>query len=308
MKQYVMIFPGQGAQYVGMAKDFYEQFDLAKQVFEEAADIVSFNVADLVFNSDAEELSLTKNSQLGIYVASMAILRVIEKDFGLNTPMVAAGLSLGEYSALTAANKIKFADCLTLVRARGLYMHEASLEEQGTMAAVLGLEEEAVSSALKGLPVYVANLNCMGQVVISGKKEFFPAATEQLKQAGAKRVIPLDVSGAFHTDLMDSAKIRLEPKILQTPFYSSSVDVFMNVSAKKAETEEEIKKNLIAQVVSPVRWQASIKEIEKLSPSLYLEIGPGTTLAGMNRKNQVVSATVSIGKVEDLKLLEGALT
>ncbi len=301
-----MIFPGQGAQYIGMGKDFYEQFPTAKNVFEEAEDILSTSLTSMIFSGDPKEISLTKNSQIAIYVTSIAILMALQAEFGEVTPIACGGLSLGEYTALTAAKKLIFQDGLKLVQARGLYMHEASLKEPGTMAAVLGMSEEMVAKALEGLPVWVANINCEGQIVISGRKEAFEAATSRLKEAGAKRVIPLDVSGAFHTELMNSAKEKLEPKMRETLFHTSEIPVVMNVPGNFAN-DEDIQENLILQVVKPVRWQASITEIEKREPTVYLEIGPGTTLAGMNRKNQVTASTLSIGKVEDLKLLQGEL-
>jgi [acyl-carrier-protein] S-malonyltransferase len=305
MKNCVMIFPGQGAQFVGMGKDFYNQFTLAKEIFDEADDRLSFYLSKLIFSGDPKDLALTKNSQVAIYVTSIAILRVIESEFTAIKPLICAGLSLGEYSALTASRKILFSDCLDLVHLRGLYMHQAAIDEPGIMAAVLGLEESEVINAIKDLPLWVANLNCQGQIVISGRKEAFESGVEKLKEIGAKRVIPLDVSGAFHTELMNSAKEKLEPRILSTTFHLNDVEIAMNVAGDFVSDIEKIKQNLILQVVKPVRWEASIYEIEKRTPSLYLEIGPGNTLAGMNRKNKVLAPTISIGKVEDLELLEG---
>lgn len=307
MKNSVMIFPGQGSQYIGMGKDFYDQFPLAKEIFEEADDRLSFYLSKLIFSGDPKDLALTKNSQVAIYVTSIAILRVIESEFGEINPLICSGLSLGEYTALTAAGKMIFADCLELVHLRGLYMHQASIDQPGTMAAVLGLSEGEVAKALEGLPLWVANINCQGQIVISGRKEAFDIGIDKLKESGAKRVIPLDVSGAFHTELMNSAKEKLEPRIRSTPFHSTDIEVTMNVPGDFVSDIEKIKENLILQVVKPVRWEDSVYQMEKRSPSCYLEIGPGTTLAGMNRKNKVVGPTISIGKVEDLQLLEGAV-
>jgi [acyl-carrier-protein] S-malonyltransferase len=289
-----------------MGKDFYTQFASYREVFEEAEDLLSWKISDLIFSGDSQELALTKNCQVAIYITSMAMLRVIEEEVGSLDPVLTAGLSLGEYSALTAAKKISFVDCLELVQLRGLYMHQAALEEKGTMVAVLGLQEEEIAEALDGLDLWVANINCPGQIVVSGRRELLELGTEKLKIRGAKRVIPLDVSGAFHTELMRSAKEKLEPKICAIPFHPSNIDVVMNVTGNVASSVEEMRKNLILQVIKPVRWEASIREIEKRSPALYVEIGPGATLAGMNKKNQVTGSTISIGKVGDLKLLEEA--
>lgn len=299
-----MIFPGQGAQFVGMGKDFYEQFSVAKEIFDEANDRLSFYLTKLMFEGDPKELALTKNSQVAIYVMSLAVLRVIQSEFQEMRPAITAGLSLGEYSALTAAGMISFQDCLDLVYQRGLYMNQAAEDHPGTMAAALGITPEEVEKALEGLPVWIANLNCKGQVVISGEKEGFEKAMQLVKEAGAKRVIPLDVSGAFHTRLMNDAKEKLTPRIMDTSFEESAVDIYMNVTGEKTKDIAAVKQNLASQVVAPVLWEKSVYAMASRDPKVFIEIGPGNTLAGMNRKNQVKQSTISIGTVDHLEQLE----
>ncbi len=306
------IFPGQGAQKKGMGQDFFQNSKAAQEVFAAANRVLGRDFADLIFTADEKELSLTKNSQLAIYITSMAILAAIQEAYPELSPMMCAGLSLGEYSALTAAQKITFEEMLKVVEARGNFMHEASLANPGTMAAVLGLgleEIEKVVTSLQneGVSVWVANINCPGQIVIAGTLDGVEKAAEPLKQAGAKRVIPLDVSGAFHSGLMQPAQEKLAPYIQNLTIHDSEISVIANVTSEIASSKDEIRKGLIAQVVSPVRWDPSIRLLETFSPSLYLEIGPGKTLAGMNKKIGTRAETLSIESWNDLEKLANAL-
>ena len=300
-KKFAFLFPGQGAQYPGMGKDFCEQFPLAKQTFEEADHLLNRSFSKLILEGPAEELTLTKNSQIAIYICSMAILRVVQSQFPEIKPSVCAGLSLGEYTALTAARKIAFADCLDLVRTRAEAMHEACEETKGTMQVVLGMTEEAVETVIRELnpphPVWVANINCPGQVVIAGSLEAIALAADALKQKGAKRVLPLEVSGAFHSGLMQSAQVKLAAKIVSVPFNDSAIEIVMNVPGDFVSSTEQMRKALIDQVVSPVRWEKGIRNINGIDA--YLEMGPGKTLNGMNKRIGALEPTVIPSLVEN---------
>ena len=221
-KKYGFLFPGQGAQYPGMGKDFYETFPVVRQTFEEADDYLGSNFSRLIFEGPSEELTLTKNSQVAIYIVGVALYRLINEQFLSLKPHTCAGLSLGEYTALTAAKKISFLDGLGLVKVRAEAMQKACEKTQGSMQVVLALSEEAVQSVIDQFnpphPIWIANLNCPGQVVIAGSVQALALVAEPLKQKGAKRVLPLDVSGAFHSGLMKPAQEELAAKIAQVPF------------------------------------------------------------------------------------------
>ena len=306
-KKIAFLFPGQGAQYPGMAKDFFDHFAEAREVFDESDDVLGVKFSALIFNGPASELTLTKNSQLGIYIASTAILRTVENQFPDLTPSVCAGLSLGEYTALLAAGKISFAEGLKLVEARAQYMNNACAAHPGTMQVVLGLEPSAVEEVLKKLnpphQVWIANLNCPGQVVIAGSQSGIDAAVEPLKAKGAKRVLPLDVSGAFHSGLMQEAQSLLEPKIQETQFIDSPVQLVMNVTGSYVTDVDQIKQNLILQVTSPVRWEQGIRSMMQAGVEIYVEMGCGKTLQGMNKRIGVPQPTLSIEKISDLETL-----
>ncbi len=288
-----LIFPGQGAQYPGMGKDFYENFPAAKEIFQHADDLLGMHLSKLMFEGSKDELTATKNSQLAIFVMSLALYKVI----GEKQPHTCAGLSLGEYSALVASKRLSFEEGLLLVRDRAAFMNDACEQNEGTMAVALGLTEEQVSEALSGLQdVWIANLNCPGQVVIAGTKPGVASAEAPLKAKGAKRVLPLQVSGAFHTPLMLPAQERLKPKIEAASFASSEVGLVMNVPGDYV-SEDAVKQNLIDQVVKPVRWE---KGIRAMDVDRFIEIGPGKTLSGMNKKIGVSATCINVEKVEDL--------
>lgn len=293
----VLVFPGQGAQYPGMGKDFYENFSEAREVFEQADDILGFSLSKLMFNGPMEELTKTKNSQLAIFVMSMAIYKVL----GEPKADICAGLSLGEYSALVAAKKLTFEEGLKLVAARGAFMDEACVANPGTMAVVLGLDEADVADAIKNLEgVWIANLNCPKQVVIAGTKQGIASAEEPIKAKGAKRVLPLEVAGAFHSKLMAPAQEKLKSHIENANFLSSDTQVVMNTVGDFVSDSSEMRQNLIDQVVSSVRWEKGIRAIEAQGPCEYLEIGPGKTLSGMNKKIGIEGTCKNVEKVEDL--------
>ena len=309
-KKYAFLFPGQGAQYPGMGKDFYDQFPIARQTFEEADNFLKTPFSKLIFEGPAAELTLTKNSQIAIYIVSVAILRVVQQQYPDLQPSVCAGLSLGEYTALTAAGKISFTDCLDLVRTRAEAMHKACEETAGTMQVVLGMTEEVVETILRelNLHVWVANINCPGQVVIAGTLEACAIAAETLKQKGAKRVLPLDVSGAFHSALMLSAQKTLAAKIATVPFQTSAIEIVMNVPGDFVDKDPVMRHVLIDQVVRPVRWEKGIRKMMESQIDVYIEMGPGKTLSGMNKRIGVAEPIFSIEKVADLEQMESYAT
>jgi len=291
------LFPGQGAQYVGMGKDFYDSFRVAKETFQEADDHLGSKLSKLIFEGPEETLTQTKHSQLAIFVTSMAILRTVAEQLPHLTPDVCAGLSLGEYTAICASGRLDFTSGLTLVRERALLMNLACENIPGTMAAVLGLDAAGVESAIKGIEgVWIGNYNAPGQIVISGIQSSVEKASMALKAKGAKRVLPLTVHGAFHSGLMQGAQDALAPFIEQITFKPSSIDLVMNVPG---DFSQEIHQNLIRQVTQPVRWEQGISAMKAAGVELFFEIGCGKTLTGLNKKMGIIST--SIEKVPDLE-------
>ncbi len=305
MKKIAYLFPGQGAQYPGMGKDFSDSFAIARDTFEEADDILKMSLSKIIFEGPEEILVQTKYSQIAIFVNSMAILRVIQQQMPDLRPFVCSGLSLGEYTALCSSGKLSFSETLSLIQKRALLMNEACEKVPGTMAAVLGMEGSRVEEALRGVPeVWVANYNCPGQIVISGTKIGVEKGSEILKAEGAKRVLPLSVSGAFHSGLMQMAQDGLSPYILKAPLEETDIKIVMNVPGDFVIGAEDIRKNLISQVTQSVRWEQGIQQMNLQGIDCYLEIGCGKTLSGMNRKIGVSGLTLSIEKLSDLESLE----
>ncbi len=292
MKAY--IFPGQGAQFVGMGKDLYEN-PLAKQLFEKANEIIGFRISDIMFNGTEEELKQTKVTQPAIFLHSVIMAKVLGDDF---KPNMVAGHSLGEFSALVAANSLSFEDGLRLVIARANAMQKACELQPSTMAAILGLADEIVEDICSNIKSVVvpANYNCPGQLVISGSIEGIDEACEKLTAAGAKRALKLNVGGAFHSPLMEPAKIELQMAIENTPFLAPICPIYQNVNAQATTDPSTIKQNLIAQLTGAVRWtQTSINMIAD-GANAFVEVGPGNVLQGLvkkvNREVQTSSATV----------------
>lgn len=306
------IFPGQGAQYPGMGKDFAEHYALARHTFEEADDVLGRKLSTIIFDGPEALLTETKNSQTGIYVVSVAIWRVLGQLFPELRPQFCAGLSLGEYSALTAAGRLNFADGLVLVQQRGQYMNDACEATKGTMAVVLGLDGDTVEEIVRevNLPhdLWAANFNCPGQVVISGSAKGIEAGTVAVKAKGAKRVLPLQVHGAFHSGLMQSAEQKLAPYIERVHLADSSCKLVMNVPGGVVEDTAEMRRQLIRQVTHPVRWEQGVRAMANDGVDLFVEIGCGKTLAGFNKRIGVAAATVSIDKIGDIAALETFLT
>lgn len=306
------LFPGQGAQYTGMAKDFCEAFPVAKQTFEEADDRLGRHLSHVVFNGPDALLTETKNSQLGIYVASLAILKTISSLFPQLTPKICSGLSLGEYTALTAAQKLAFADGIQLVNHRGQYMNDACEQTQGSMAVILGLESDVVEQLVKevDLPqdLWAANFNCPGQVVISGTLRGIEAGTAAAKAKGAKRVLPLPVHGAFHSGLMKLAEERLAPHIHNASLHDTPCQIVMNVTGGPVQLLSDIRGFLIKQVTHPVRWEQGMRQMASQGVDLFIEFGCGKTLAGFHKRIGIAAPCISVEKVDDIKSLETVLS
>ena len=281
MKAYV--FPGQGAQFAGMGKEMYEQSALARDLFEKANEILGFRITDIMFEGTDEELKQTKVTQPAIFLHSVILARLMGESF---RPSMVAGHSLGEFSALVAAGAMSFENGLTLVSKRAGAMQKACEQEPSTMAAVLGLEDEKVEAICQQTPgiVVAANYNCPGQIVISGDIKAVEAACEALKAAGAKRALILPVGGAFHSPLMEPARIELEAAIAATDIHAPICPVYQNVSALPVTDPAEIKKNLGIQLTAPVKWTQTIKNMIAAGATDYIEVGPGKVLQGLIKK------------------------
>ncbi len=280
------VFPGQGAQSKGMGKDLYDNSPIAKEYFEKANEILGFRITDIMFEGSDEELKQTKVTQPAVFIHSVVSALAMGSDFA---PEMVAGHSLGEFSALTAAGALTFEDGLKLVYQRALAMQEACEMQESTMAAIIALPDETVEQICRevsagGNTVVAANYNCPGQIAISGDREGVAKACEAMKAAGAKRALPLAVSGAFHSPLMQPAKEKLEAAILATEFRTPNCPVYQNVDGKPHTSPEEIKNNLIAQLTSPVRWTASVQQMIADGATSFTECGPGAVLQGMIRK------------------------
>ncbi len=277
------VFPGQGAQFPGMGKDIYEQSELAKTLFHEANDIIGFSISDTMFEGTPEELKQTNVTQPAIFLHSVILAKCLGEKF---KPDMAAGHSLGEFSALVACGAMSFADGLNLVIQRANAMQKACEATPSTMAAVLGMEDkdvEEICSKIDGI-VVPANYNSPGQLVISGSIEAVTEACELLSSAGAKRALMLPVGGAFHSPLMEPAKKALEKAILDTTIKSPICPVYQNVVAKGISNPEEIKENLIAQLTAPVKWTQIMKQLIADGATELIEVGPGNVLQGLMKK------------------------
>jgi [acyl-carrier-protein] S-malonyltransferase len=277
------VFPGQGAQFPGMGKDLFESSSLAKERFEQADEILGFEITQIMFGDDAEALQQTKVTQPAIFLHSTILSEVMGDRF---QPEMVAGHSLGEFSALVASGVLSFEEGLQLVSERALAMQSACNEAPGTMAAILGLEDEKVAAICEATPgiVVAANYNCPGQLVISGAVEAVEKACETFKEAGARRALLLPVGGAFHSPLMEPAKTRLAKAIENTTFTTPSCAVYQNVTAKGTVNPEEIKTHLVAQLTAPVKWTQSVQQMIADGALHFTEVGPGKVLQGLIKK------------------------
>lgn len=290
MKAY--IFPGQGAQFVGMGLDLYEKYPLAQKMFETANEILGFSITDLMFEGTAEDLKETKVTQPAIFLHSVIMSKVMGDSF---IPDMVAGHSLGEFSALVANGALDFEDGLQLVFKRALAMQKACEIQPSTMAAVLGLDDALVEKICAEVPgiVVPANYNCPGQLVISGEVEAINTACEKLKEAGARRALVLPVGGAFHSPLMEPAREELAAAIESTVFNTPSCAIYQNVPTTAVKDPEAIKANLIAQLTAPVKWTQSVQQMVADGATLFTEVGPGKVLQGLVKKIHPTAETMS---------------
>lgn len=281
MKGY--IFPGQGSQFTGMCQDLYMKYDELKPLFKTSEKILGFDISKIMFEGSKEELTQTKVTQPAIFIHSMAIIKILGESF---KPNLVAGHSLGEFSALVASSALNFEDGLKLVSIRAKAMQKSCEKTNGTMAAILGLENkiiEDICQETNGI-VVAANYNCPGQVVISGEVDAVKNACEKLSNAGARRALLLPVGGAFHSELMIDAKKELSSAINQTVFNQPSCPIYQNVNGRPELSVEKIKENLIAQLTSPVKWTQSVNKMIQDGCNNFIEIGPGKVLQGLVRK------------------------
>ncbi|WP_138496576.1 ACP S-malonyltransferase [Paenibacillus pinistramenti] len=304
MGKIAFVFPGQGSQTVGMGKDMYEASPSSRDSFEKANAVLGFDLAKLIFEGPEDELKKTANTQPALLTTSYVLLQALLAE-GVKADF-AAGHSLGEYSALTAAGVFTFEDAVALVRARGEFMEQAVPGGQGAMAAVLGAEREALAGlcsdiSSKGGLVELANVNCPGQIVVSGSKEGVAAVVERVKEIGAKRAIPLEVSGPFHSSLMKEASGKLADKLAAAKFHEAQLPVVFNVTAAPLAEGQHIASLLVEQVYSPVLWEDSVRYLIGEGVDTFVEIGPGSVLSGLIKKIDKSVRILNVNNLEAVK-------
>lgn len=303
------LFPGQGAQVVGMGKDLYEEYASARQVFEEADQALGFSLSGLCFSGPEEDLRRTLNTQPAILTASYACLRAAQ-ELGLlpqdNPPGFMAGHSLGEYTALAAAGVLPFGEALRLVRERARLMDEAGATRPGSMAAVIGMDEQALEEVCQETGVQMANINSPGQIVISGAKDALAKAMDLASARGARRVLPLEVSAAFHSRLMEPANEGIAKAVAGVTFQKARVPIIANSTAQQVVTSEEVKEELLRQLCAPVRWQSSVEYMLEHGVTQFIEIGPGKVLTGLVKRINGDATTVNLSDVPSLRELQSS--
>lgn len=305
MKRVAFMFPGQGSQVVGMGEEFYQAYPQVGALFNQANELLNKNITEIMFTGPEETLTETENAQPALLLTSIAIHQILIQE--AVQPLMTVGHSLGEYSALVAAGSLSLEDALPLVATRGRLMEQAFPKGQGTMAAVLGLQVEDINEVLAEITeeiVDIANLNCPGQVVISGSREGIELASEKLKEKGAKRVLPLNVSGPFHSRLMKTANEEFAGYLDKTEIKNSQIPVYANVSAMAVSEHEEIKDLLIKQLYSPVRFEESIRNMLNEEVDAFVEVGNGKVLSGLLRK---IDRSIKTFAVQDEKSLQDFL-
>ena len=307
MNKLAFVFPGQGAQAVGMGKDLFDQYDVAKRLFAEADEALGYSIKDMCFEGPADDLKLTANTQPAILTVSVIVNEIL-KEHGVQ-PDVAGGHSLGEYSALVAAGVLSFQDAVALVHKRGQYMQEAVPVGQGGMAAIIGLDDEAIAAACEKATkeageVQPVNFNCPGQTVIAGTTHGVEKAVEELKAAGAKKAVVLPVSAPFHSTLMKPAAEKLAAELDKVAIHDAAFPVVSNFTGELETKAEEIKVNLVAQADHPVRWIACVKTMQAFGADTFVEAGPGKTLCGFNRR---IDRSIKSLNVENLESLQKTL-
>lgn len=300
------LFPGQGSQTVGMGKDLYESSPAAKAVFDAADEALGFPLTNLIFEGPAEELTQTINAQPALLTMSIAVLRAMEEKLGDAMPEASfmAGHSLGEYTALCAAGVFDFETAVKLARERGRLMQEAGSVVQGSMAAVIGLPNETVAAVCEENGIWPANYNCPGQVAISGEKDKVKAARKQMKAAGAKLVLPLQVSGAFHTPLMQPAAEGLKAALDEVEPLDPKTAVIGNTRAQQITAGSEVKEELITQLTSCVQWTDSVQAMAEQGVDTFIEIGAGTVLTGLVRRICPEAIRINVGSVQEIEALQ----
>ncbi|MCI9046057.1 MAG: ACP S-malonyltransferase [Hungatella sp.] len=300
MNKVAFIFPGQGAQAVGMGKDFYDNTETARRIFDRASELLGFSMPELCFESN-DRLDITEYTQAAMVTVGIAMMKVLMEKTDIR-PYVAAGLSLGEYCALAAAGVMSVDDAITTVRQRGILMQGEVPVGIGAMAAVLAMDAERIEQVIEDISdVQIANYNCPGQIVISGKKEAVELAAEKLKEAGAKRVIPLNVSGPFHSKMLTGAGEKLGKVLEGVKVSKPEIPYVANVTAEYVTDEGLVKPLLTRQVYSSVRWQQSVETMLKDGVDTFVEIGPGKTLSGFMKKINRNVAVLNIEKLDDLE-------
>ncbi len=306
MSRIAFIYPGQGAQVCGMGQDFYEQTETGKKVFDLATEILGFSLPELCFEKN-DRLDITEYTQAAMVTTSIAMTKVLEEN-GVK-PDVTAGLSLGEYCALYAAGVMSEKDAIATVRQRGILMQEAVPVGQGAMAAVLAMDASAIEEVIADIDgVQIANYNCPGQIVISGKKDAVETACEKLKEAGAKRTIMLNVSGPFHSKMLTGAGEKLGEVLASVEVHKPQIPYVANVTASYVTEADEVKPLLTKQVSSSVRWQQSVETMLADGVDTFIEIGPGKTLAGFMRKIDRSAKVYNVEKLEDVQKVVEALS
>ena len=300
MSKTAFLFPGQGAQKTGMGQDFYEKFPSAREIFDQASQWLSLDMKALCFEKN-DRLNLTEYTQAALVTTCLAMEKVVE-EYGL-CPDVTAGLSLGEYCAIAVSGGMSVQDAITTVRKRGILMEQAVPAGEGSMAAVMGLDADKIQAVLGGMKAEIANYNCPGQIVITGPKAAVEEASVKLKEAGARRVLPLTVSGPFHSSMLQNAGKELEKELSKVEFSSLKIPYVTNVTAQYVTDFTETKDLLAKQISSSVRWQQSVEKMLEDGVDTFVEIGPGKTLTGFMKKIAPDAKTYNIQKVEDLELL-----
>ncbi len=306
MSKLAFVFPGQGAQKVGMGKDFYDNYDVAKRMFKEADEALGYSIMKMCFEGPEEDLKLTANTQPAILTIS-CIANEILKENGIQ-PEITGGHSLGEYSALVAAGVLKFQDAVALVHKRGAYMQEAVPVGEGGMAAIIGVDRDKIVEICESVsgqsPVQAVNFNCPGQIVIAGATKGVELAVEELKAAGAKKAVILPVSAPFHSTLMKPAAEKLAVELDKVTLSDAQIPVVANVNAQILTKAEDIKASLVAQAASPVLWEDCVAKMKEFGAEVLLEAGPGKTLCGFNRR---IDKSIKSLNVEDVESLEKSL-